>query len=211
MGNKRGRKPVGEVAMSAAERMRKHREAKAISAALTQQPLRNEAADTSGEDYAAALNKLLATLPKTDQDHLLKGYKLIAFMYKRAANAEREKVYAERAELEAERRKVRAKIDEQFKDEQARLDQAQAAALAEATRYRLLCSEVDSHMTREDYKFVRSCLHSDKHPAAELEKWDKAFLIFRQLEKWVDAKQPLDELRSKGWETISKRFKPKRA
>jgi hypothetical protein len=66
---------------------------------------------------------------------------------------------------------------------------------------------IDSHMTQDEFRLIRSCLHADRVPDELKERFDKAFVIFNRLEKTVNTKQPIANLREKGWEKVSPFYK----
>ena len=84
-----------------------------------------------------------------------------------------------------------------------KLEEAEAERAA-AFQYRL---GVDSHMTMDEFKLVRSCLHPDRAPEEQRDKFNRAFQIFNRLEKTVNTKAPISILRRHGWEKVSPYYK----
>lgn len=98
---------------------------------------------------------------------------------------------------------MQKQFDEQLRDakEQLAIKLQEAEAEREAAfQYRL---GIDSHMTMDEFKLVRSCLHPDRAPEDRRERFDKAFTIFNRLEKTVNTKAPISILRRHGWEKAS--------
>lgn len=149
--------------------------------------------DTAIADAAVAAEEARDALPKTAQQKLDRAVKLhVQAEYMKLQRKFNEQlaaaVAADRAEIE------------RAKQEAYRLEQAAKEEYEAANQYRL---GVDSHMTQDEFKLVLSCLHSDKQPEEMRPRYDRAFQIFKRLEKTVNTKLPIAELRRRGWERVS--------
>ena len=63
---------------------------------------------------------------------------------------------------------------------------------------------IDAHMTQEEFRLVRSCLHPDRHPD-DPERYRQAFEIFNRLEGTIHPHTPKKVLRERGWENYKRR------
>lgn len=111
------------------------------------------------------------------------------------------------ARIEIEIADMHKQFDEQLREAREQLEIKLQEAEAErqaAFQYRL---GIDSHMTMDEFKLVRSCLHPDRAPEDQRDKFNKAFSIFNRLEKTVNTKAPISILRRHGWEKASPFYK----
>ena len=70
-----------------------------------------------------------------------------------------------------------------------------------------LGQHIDCVMTFEDYKFILACLHPDRQPDDQKEKFARAFAIFKKVRDTVDTTMPISLLRDHGWDKIHPRYK----
>jgi len=96
-------------------------------------------------------------------------------------------------------KKKTAELDRLIKD--AKLDRQLAKAERDAAiEYR---KGIDSHMTMDEFKLVRGCLHPDRQPDDMKDRFGRAFDIFTRLEKTVNNHLPISELKKRGWASVS--------
>ncbi len=95
-----------------------------------------------------------------------------------------EKVREERAKLKEERKKVFEELE---------------AAKAAHKKAGDFLSTIDSHITLEEFRFIRSLLHPDKHPNEDPAPYNRAYNIFNRLRKMVNDKLPIAIRRRRGW------------
>lgn len=108
------------------------------------------------------------------------------------------------------RKEATQQVDDAINAERESLQKMKAEtyqALEDAKRARDSAIEarksVDQHMTYEEFKLIRGCLHPDKQPEDHREKYNRALQIFMRLEKSVNPHMPIAELRKRGWEHVS--------
>ena len=59
---------------------------------------------------------------------------------------------------------------------------------------------IDAYMTKDEFKLIRGCLHSDREQDPALKaRMDKAIIIFNRLEEQVNDKLPIAVKRQRGW------------
>lgn len=141
---------------------------------------------------AEQLNAVKNDLPETDKQRL-----------KRAETIQLKTMQADYQVAVAE---LEATLEGRVKDLRAKLEEATRAADLEKERYEGLNTRFDTIMTRDQFRLVRSCLHPDR-VEVQRDKLAEAFAIFNRLEKCVNTKLPIAELRRTGWETLSPYYK----
>ena len=166
-------------------------EAKEIAQAAQRVAARTNSAIAVDADSAADAAR--SELPKTAQQKLDRALKLQL----QAEHIKLQRKFNEQlaAAIAADRAEIERAKHEAYRLEQAAKDEYEAA-----NQYRL---GVDSHMTQDEFKLVLSCLHPDKQPEEMRSRYDRAFQIFKRLEKTVNTKLPIAELRRRGWERVS--------
>jgi hypothetical protein len=97
--------------------------------------------------------------------------------------------------VEEERMRYRSLIEE--------TEQQRDLAKAEYEKALQIRLGIDSHMTQDEYKSILGLLHPDRHPPEFQERANRAFDVFRRLEKTVNDKLPIAVLRTRGWEQKS--------
>jgi hypothetical protein len=76
-------------------------------------------------------------------------------------------------------------IKEQLADRITHLEQLREKAAAREKRYELLIAGIKPVISKDDYRFLLNTLHSDRIPSTD--KLDKAFIIVKKLEPYIDA------------------------
>jgi signal recognition particle subunit SEC65 len=64
-------------------------------------------------------------------------------------------------------------------------------------RLEIRLKTLDQWMTEEEFKFVLGCLHPDRHPEDQRDKYDRAFQIFKRLESHLEPDGRVRQ--SRGW------------
>ena len=141
-----------------------------------------QAHGNSEEAEAAALNAAAAALPEAEQSQLNKLHARIKAWYERRVEKEVQKEVQKRYDahfvqevaLAAEKKVAPLLVEER------------ARARAAAAEWQDRMKSLDAWMTEAEYKLVLGCLHPDRHPENEAEKYNRAFQIFKRLERHVD-------------------------
>jgi NADH dehydrogenase/NADH:ubiquinone oxidoreductase subunit G len=102
--------------------------------------------------------------------------------------------------------KLNATIDERLADRKAEMERKIAAAEGQELRYTKLVQDFSTFMTYEEFKMIRGCLHPDRTDIDKA-KLGRAFGIFIKLESAVNKRQPIAELRKRGWAHVSPFYK----
>ena len=105
------------------------------------------------------------------------------------------------------RREARKLFDAELATERERVEKMEQEMRQHVADWKAKSTKIDYMMTQEEFKLIRSCLHPDKQPEELRKRFGKAFEVFNRLEKTVNAKAPIAELRARGWEKVSSRYK----
>ena len=86
-------------------------------------------------------------------------------------------------QLKAEvRKQVDATLESERKFYYTRMEEARI----EKERYVNLSKKVEKVMSHEDFRLILGCLHPDRVPEGQQGKYNKAFDIFKRLERQID-------------------------
>jgi hypothetical protein len=114
---------------------------------------------------------------------------------------------ADEQEAAIQEARVAKKVDERHET----LARIQAELDAELEAQRKIRMRLDGYMTQEEFNLIRGCLHPDKQPEDQSERFNKALEIFLRLKDTVNTKAPIEVLRAHGWEKVSPYYRPSRA
>jgi hypothetical protein len=80
---------------------------------------------------------------------------------------------------------VEQKVSTVLADRMAHLEECERRALEQLKRYQIMANGIKPIISKDDYRFLLNVLHSDRTP--EKEKLDKAFIIVKKLEPYIEA------------------------
>jgi hypothetical protein len=89
--------------------------------------------------------------------------------------------------------RVKAIIKEKLKEKQAYLDhrieeanELYSSRLREEKRVKLLSRGIKGVMSKDEFKLIRGCLHTDRVPEDQKDKFHRAFIAFNKLSKLIE-------------------------